>query len=537
VLDRVQAGQASITLDNRARLFDPTYLPVPITRTNLVTNPSFETNTNSWASAQATIARSTTFAYVGAASLATTMSSTTDNNFAYTTTTTTATGTHTFSAYFYVPAGSSLAGRMVSLSVEGGTATTTGVSSSSATLVAGSWVRARLARNVTVAGSMVWVARISGTLATAVGLLIYTDAALVETLATFGAYFDGSVYLGTDDLVSLTWNGTANASTSTVVTYTPNSYSQYASSIVPRKNVSITLDSEPIFTGLVDDWNIGYELSGDSTSVAECVDGFIQLGQVTMGTAVRTSQASGARVGAVLTEASWPTGKRDIDTGQVTLQADTPAANTNVLDYLQTVTDTEFGLFFMDRSGNANFADRLANQNFSNPVLLGGTGIPFTAVGLDYGAEQLYNEVTLVRQGGGTAVRTDATSQTTYGISELSKTGLLFNTDADNGTLADYLLARYKDPALRINEVSIAVDGLTSAQRTTLARMDLGQPLQVTFTPKVGAAITQYATLDRISHSVSPASHTMTLTMSRAEASFILNSSLFGQLNDDQLGF
>jgi hypothetical protein len=318
---------------------------------------------------------------------------------------------------------------------------------------------------------------------------------------------------------------------------TAGTASPYSSSIVPRKNVSVTLDSEPIFTGLVDDWNIGYELSGDSTSVAECVDGFIQLGQVTMGTAVRTSQASGARVGAVLTEASWPTGKRDIDTGQVTLQADTPAANTNVLDYLQTVTDTEFGLFFMDRVGNANFADRLANQNFSNPVLLGGTGIPITAVGLDYGAEQLYNEVSLVRQGGGTAVRTDATSQTTYGISELSKTGLLFNTDADNGTLADYLLARYKDPSLRINEVSIAVDALTSAQRTTLARMDLGQPLQVTFTPKIGAAITQYATLDRISHSVSPASHTVTLAMSRAEASFILDSSLFGQLDDDQLGF
>jgi hypothetical protein len=85
--------------------------------------------------------------------------------------------------------------------------------------------------------------------------------------------------------------------------------------------------------------------------------------------------------------------------------------------------------------------------------------------------------------------------------------------------------------------VSIAVDALTSAQRTTLARMDLGQPLQVTFTPKVGAAITQYATLDRISHSVSPASHTVTLAMSRAEASFILDSSLFGQLDDDQLGF
>jgi hypothetical protein len=301
--------------------------------------------------------------------------------------------------------------------------------------------------------------------------------------------------------------------------------------------VSVTLNSEPIFTGLVDDWNIGYELSGDSTSVAECADGFIQLGQVTLGTAVRSSQLSGARVGAVLTEASWPTDKRKIDSGQVTLQADTPTSAPNLLDYLQTITDTEFGLFFMDRAGRASFADRSASQNFSNPVVLGGTGIPITSVSIDYGSEQLYNEVTLTRLNGGTAVRTDATSQTTYGINELSKSGLLFNTDADNGTLADYLLARYKDPALRINEVSIAMDGLTSTQRSTVARLDLGQPLQVTFSPKVGSAITQYATLDRITHSVSPASHTVGLVMSRAEASFILDSSLFGQLDDDQLGF
>ena len=313
--------------------------------------------------------------------------------------------------------------------------------------------------------------------------------------------------------------------------------SPYSSSIVPRKNVSVTLNSEPIFTGLVDDWNIGYDLSGDSTSVAECADGFIQLGQVTLGTAVRSSQLSGARVGAVLTEASWPTDKRDIDAGQVTLQADTPTSAPNLLDYLQTITDTEFGLFFMDRAGRASFADRSASQNFTNPVVLGGTGIPITSVSIDYGSEQLYNEVTLTRLNGGTAVRTDATSQTSYGINELSKSGLLFNTDADNGTLADYLLARYKDPALRINEVSIAMDGLTSTQRSTVARLDLGQPLQVTFSPKVGSAITQYATLDRITHSVSPASHTVGLVMSRAEASFILDSSLFGQLNDDQLGF
>jgi hypothetical protein len=313
--------------------------------------------------------------------------------------------------------------------------------------------------------------------------------------------------------------------------------SPYSSSIVPRKNVSITLNSEPIFNGLVDDWNLEFRNDGDYTTTAECVDGFLLLSQVTIGTAAKTSQLSGARVGVALTEASWPTGKRDLDAGQVTLQADSPAANTSILDYLQTVSDTEFGTFFMDRAGNAAFADRQASQNFSNPTVFGGTGIPFREVSIDYGSEQIYNEITLTRNNGGTAVDVDATSQTTYGVSELSKTGLLFNTDADMGTLGDYLLARYKDPALRINEVTVSMDALGTAQQSTVARLDVGSPLQVTFTPTVGSAITQYAVLDRISHNISPGEHNVTLTMSRAEASFILDSSLFGQLDDDQLGF
>jgi hypothetical protein len=239
----------------------------------------------------------------------------------------------------------------------------------------------------------------------------------------------------------------------------------------------------------------------------------------------------------VLDEAAWPTVKRSLDVGEVTLQADTPAANTNVLDYLNTVTDTEFGVFFMNRQGEAAFIDRDGSQDFSNPVLLGGTGIPLSSISVDYGSEQLFNDISLVRNGGGTATATDATSKTAYGINELSKTGLLFNTDDDNQELADFLLAKFKDPKLRIQQVTIAVDGLSAAQRLVVAGLDIVDPVQVSLSPPVGPTITQYATIDRIDHSISPASHVMTLSMSEASASFLLDSLLFGLLDENTLGF
>lgn len=312
--------------------------------------------------------------------------------------------------------------------------------------------------------------------------------------------------------------------------------SPYSSSIVPRKSVQVNLHGEPIFTGVVDDWNIDFDLSGDSTTTAICSDGFLQLGQITVSTTAKTSQASGSRVAIMLNEASWPSSLRDIDTGEVTLQADTPAANTNIVDYLQTISDTEFGAFYFSRSGLATFQDRTASQNFSNPTVLGGTGIPISSIQIDYGTEQLFNEVTLNRVNGGTVTASDTTSQTSYGINELSKTGLLFNSDTDMSYLASGLLNLYKDPVFRISEVSVIMDGRTTAQKTTLATLDITSPLTVTISPAVGSAISQSASLDRIVHNITPASHVMTLSMSEAQPGFILDSNIFGQLDDDQLG-
>lgn len=313
--------------------------------------------------------------------------------------------------------------------------------------------------------------------------------------------------------------------------------SPYSTSIVPRKNMQVIVNDEPVFSGLVDDWNLDFDISGDATTTAICEDGFITLGQVTVGTTTRSAQTSDARVGAILTEAAWPSAKRVLSTGEITLQADTPGENTNVVDYLQTVTDTEFGAFFMSRRGNAVFKNRSEVQDYSSPVVFGGTGIPFSSLMLDYGTENLYNAVELSRVNGGTASVSDATSQTAYGISEYTKSGLLFDDDTELTDLADYLLSRYKDPTLRVQSITVLFDGLGTADRATVAGLDIADPLQVTFTPSVGSAITQYASLDRIDHNISPSAHSVTLSMSQAQASFILDSGIFGELDDDSLGF
>lgn len=303
--------------------------------------------------------------------------------------------------------------------------------------------------------------------------------------------------------------------------------SPYASSIKPRRNVVIAAQGQPIFTGLVEDWDLDFTLD-DSTTTAACADGFLVVaqGRVTAGT--QSPELSGTRVGSVLTEIDWPTSKRDLDAGQVTLQADVVGDNVNVLEYLQTVAQTEYGALFMDRQGRVAYRDRDSVQSFTESLEFGGTAIPYSAITVGYGSDLLYNQITLTRNGGGTAIASGTASQAEYGIAEFSASGYLHNSDTATQTLADYLLTIYQEPTFRLTGLTILMDGLSTAQREDVCALDITDAVKVTHTPSVGAPIVQYARIDRIAHSITPARHEVTLEFSQATPSFSLGHAVFG---------
>lgn len=76
---------------------------VPIQRTNLITNPSFETATTNWTASGGSIARSTTYSYHGAYSLAVTPTATTTDGAYFGTVSLTSGTTYAFSCKFYDP--------------------------------------------------------------------------------------------------------------------------------------------------------------------------------------------------------------------------------------------------------------------------------------------------------------------------------------------------------------------------------------------------------------------------------------------------
>ena len=317
--------------------------------------------------------------------------------------------------------------------------------------------------------------------------------------------------------------------------------SPYNGSIIPGKQVQIEHLNFPMFTGNVADWNLDYDIGGDSTAEASCTDGLASIANqiITAGTA--TAQLTGARIGAYLTDIGWSTTARALSAGQATLGADVIGANTNAITYLTEAVDSDPGALFVGKTGLMTFRDRNDLQSFTSGATFGPSAIPFVNIEVEYGSETLYPTIN-VNYWGGTAVAqvtaTDATAAEAYGNAELTVNTLL-GSNADATTLANYLLGRYANPVYRVKSLTVGLHGITSDQVNTVLALELGDMILLSgWTPNgVGSAISQYLTIEGIEHQADPATHFVTFTLSQTQASFQLDSSDFGVLDEDRLGF
>lgn len=319
--------------------------------------------------------------------------------------------------------------------------------------------------------------------------------------------------------------------------------SPYFGQIVPHREIRIKSNGSALFYGVIDDWNFDYSPTGDNTASAFSSDGFTLLATQSLSAHTATSQLTGARVNAVLDrpEVSWPASIRNIETGAATLQADVVDEGTNVLEYLQTVEKSEPGSIFIGKDGYLNFQQR--TQDISSTAVKtfadNGTGISFNNLQVVYGSEQLYNRIVVTRLNGTAQIAEDTDSQTQYGISTLDQDGLLLNSDTASAELATYLLSRYSEPEYRFEALEIELANLPISQQNDVLSLELTDVVRVKFTPNgVGSAIDQYAQITGITHRTNSVSHTVTIGLSTLDyANFVLDDSVFGQLNDDRLGF
>jgi len=274
--------------------------------------------------------------------------------------------------------------------------------------------------------------------------------------------------------------------------------------LAPMREVRLTRYSstnvaELLYSGYVVNYDYNFALGGLDTVTVYCADQFYLLSQTYLDAFNPSAELSGARINTVLNlpEVDFPVLSRDIATGTVNLGHDASynvAAGTNVLQYIAQINDTaEFGRLFMSRDGVLTFQDRIGTT-LSSPTADfhdDGTNYKYNGVGISFEADQVVNRVVITGLNGTTATATDATSIATYFIQTNSITNSLLHEQTSIDTAASYLLN--PEPEARYTSVETAFLMLTTAQRDTLATLEIGDTITVEKTFPSGAGTSQLA--------------------------------------------
>jgi NifB/MoaA-like Fe-S oxidoreductase len=165
-----------------------------------------------------------------------------------------------------------------------------------------------------------------------------------------------------------------------------------------------------------------------------------------------------------------------------------------------------------------------------------GTGIPFAPAQVEYGTEQLFNQIT-VTSPAGTATANGALSQTRYGILENSVSTLL-STLTQVEDYADFLVGRYDEPEYRFAQIAVDMSNLSSAQKASMFALDMASVIQIKFTPNdVGDPIERYGLVISIGHDISADEHIMNIGVGSLQTSlFVIGDSEFGTIGESAPG-
>jgi len=324
----------------------------------------------------------------------------------------------------------------------------------------------------------------------------------------------------------------------------------FFSQLIPGKEVRISCNGLPVIHAFVDDIDIAYEPGNRSVVSIQAVDGLSGLTVNNLPEVFPDVELSGARVTRILDlpEVAWPLDRRSIDTGNSFMSDTDITEGTQAVAYLQLVATSEAGEVFVSKDGKFVFKARNSPPGsidliFSDEASIPGfTVIPFAELGVVYGSEELYNRIVLTNDQPtfpDEATAEDAESQLVYGPRSYTVNGLLNNEVSDLQFLADFFLARFKEPQYRFSSLSVVMDILSEAQQNEVLDLEIGDIVQVKFTPSgIPPAIEQFVRVIGISHDWSNNEKRINLALERLDFSlFILDDPTFGELDSDRLSF
>lgn len=227
------------------------------------------------------------------------------------------------------------------------------------------------------------------------------------------------------------------------------------------------------------------------------------------------------RADRILDLADWPADLRALDDGNVALQS-AQLDGVKVLEHLQKVAETEFGLLFVARDGMVRLIDRAAlGARVSQGTFGDEVGeLGYREIKFEDGDTVIRNRATVSRLNGVAKKSISPTSVDEFGGFDYALEGLLHRSDSYSQDYADYVVAEYQLPRRRVTSLVLgpaAPDAAATLYPQMLGR-ELGDVVSVLQRPPGspgayaggyaggygGSAFDQDCVIEGIEHSGAP---------------------------------
>ncbi len=251
------------------------------------------------------------------------------------------------------------------------------------------------------------------------------------------------------------------------------------------------------------------------------------------GAAGLAGEDTGTRVGRVLDYVGWSATDRAISTGTSILGAYDLSGGT-ALDYLSTLADTEQGMFYIDKDGDVTWRSRndlvTDTRSMTSQATFtdSGSGLGYQAAVVPYDETKVFNDAQVTRQGGASQLASDTTSIAKFFRRTYTKTTLA-STDDEALNHAAWAVSRYKDPAIRIEALRIKPGRDPANLWAQALGREIGDRITFVRTPQhVGSAISVDLIIEGIEHDIAADDWTTTFKCSPAEATryFIIDDGI-----------
>lgn len=266
-----------------------------------------------------------------------------------------------------------------------------------------------------------------------------------------------------------------------------------------------------------------------------------QIGAGTYLQGTRTDE----RITVIADLADWMTDGLDLNTGDTTVLG-LQVNNKGLLDALKEVETAEQGRLFMSVDGKIRFIDRNAegSGNFitsqatfsDNP----GVGeIKYADITLTYDDRYIFNEITVTQPDNSSYTSADTTSQNKYFKRALNIDNFIADAAYFLVNTSLYRLAKYKDPQMRIDELTVNTRR-DVAYQSPCVTLDIGDRITVERTPQdVGAQISKSLIIEGIKHSITRDNWVVTFNTDPTlqNAPFVLDSATLGVLDTNILAY